>query len=86
MASPVKQESGGVNVMVRGSINKKLKANTDEDEVAEPYPEAKILSYKVNRISELGRRSIITKQRLSAFKRILMQSARERGRMLFLST
>ena len=70
MASLVKQEGGGVNVVVRGPINEELEADNDEDGVAEPCPEAGALSHKVNRISELGRRSIITKQRLSAFKRI----------------
>ena len=68
MASLVKQESGGVNVVVRGPINKELEADTDEDGVAGPCPEAGALSHKVNRISKLGRRSIIAKQRLSAFK------------------
>jgi hypothetical protein len=75
MASPVKQESGGVNVVVRGPINE---ADTDEDGVAEPCPKAGALSHKVTRISELGRRSIITKQRLSAFKRIDLDT--ERGK------
>jgi hypothetical protein len=76
MASPVKQEGGGVNVVVRGPINNPVGVNmeelrrSDEGGVAEPCPEAGALSHKVNRISKLGRRSIITKQRLSAFKGI----------------
>jgi hypothetical protein len=75
MASLVKQESGGVNVVVRGPINKELEADTDEDGVAEPCAKAGALSHKVTRISELGRRSIITKQYLHLRELALIQSA-----------
>jgi hypothetical protein len=74
MASSVKQESGGVNVVVRGPINdtvgvnmEESEADTDVDGVA-TCPKAGVLGHKATRISELGRRSIIAKQ--SVLKRI----------------